>query len=188
MPRQDHAGIVVVLGGDADARAADRNHARHARHFLGDGVGAVGELPPADILDLKEAVAAIAGIDRARVDGLRVDHGGADDQADRHRELGDDQDVPEQARAGRLGRGLVGLEHLRRLEAGEVECGIDAARGADQEGEPKDRQQHAVPAEIDHLEVGIEEGAERRQQQFDQSEREQHRDRRRSAPIRRGTG
>ena len=42
-------------------------------------------------VDLEDVVALVAGIDRAGVDRLAVDHGGADDEADRNRELGDDE-------------------------------------------------------------------------------------------------
>ena len=98
------AGIVAVVGGDADAGAADRDHAGDAPHLLGDRIAALEQLAPAEILDLDQAVAAVARIDGAGVDGLGVDDRGADDQADRDRELGDDEDVAQQARAGRLGR------------------------------------------------------------------------------------
>ena len=118
----------------------------------------------------------IAGIDRPRINGLRIDHGGADDEADRDRELGDDQDVPEPPRPRRLGGGFVRLQHLGGLEAAEVEGGIDAARGADQQSEHEDRQQHPVPAEILHAERRIEEGRQGRQQQLHHGERKQHRD------------
>jgi hypothetical protein len=50
-------------------------------------------LPAPEILDLDQAVAAIAGIGGPGIDGLGVDDRGADDEADRDRELGDDEDV-----------------------------------------------------------------------------------------------
>ena len=58
--------------------------------------------------------AEIGGLDEA---GLGVDGDRADDQADRHRELADDEGVAQPAGALGLRRRLVRLEHRRRLKS-----------------------------------------------------------------------
>ena len=50
------------------------------------------DLGAVEVGDLDEPVAPVARVGGAREVGLGVDHRGADDQPDRDRELGDDQD------------------------------------------------------------------------------------------------
>ena len=176
--RRDQAGVAVVVGRHADVGEADRDHAGHALHLLDDRLRLGNELVAVHVLDLEDVIALVAGVDRPRVDRLAVDHGGADDEADRHRELGDDQRRAQPARAGRFRGRTVGLEHLRRLEPRQEEGRVETADDTDQQSQADRRQQDPVRAEIVEREVGIEEGRERPHQQLDQRQRKQHRDRR----------
>ena len=71
----------------------------------------IGKLLGADIDDLNEAVPPEAWIGAAGIDRLGVDDGRTDDQADRDRELGDDQDVAQPAGTAAVGCAFVCLEH-----------------------------------------------------------------------------
>ena len=88
------------------------------------------------------------GIDGAGVNRLPVDDRGADDEPDRNCELQHDQGSAKPSRAGRLGRGPVCLEHLRRLEAREEEGGIEAADDTDDQRQRDRRKEDAAAAEI----------------------------------------
>ena len=74
------------------------------------------ELRAAQLVDLEDMVALETRVDGTGVHRLAVDHRGADDQADGHRELRDHQGGPKPSRAGRFGGGAVGLQDLGRLE------------------------------------------------------------------------
>ena len=99
----------------------------NALHLLDDHFGLRQKLRAAELVDLEDVIALVAGIDRPRVNRLPVDHRGADDEADRDRELEHDERGAQPPGARRFRRRAVGLQHLRRLEPGEEE-GRDRAR------------------------------------------------------------
>jgi hypothetical protein len=74
--------------------ATDRYDAWQAPDLVDDQVPARKQFLPADIIDLKDMIAVESGIDRARKNYLRVDYGGADDEADRNCELKHDEAGP----------------------------------------------------------------------------------------------
>ena len=140
-----------VRRADSDAGPGHGFDAFDSGDLVDDRLALIGELSSADILDLEKPVPAETRIGAPRINGLGVDDRGADDEADRHGELGDNQDASQATRAGRLSARLVGLEHLRRLIAAEVEGGIEPADGADDDHQDKHRQGDALKAEIMEL-------------------------------------
>src|SRR6185503_9392991 len=76
--RWDDALVVAVVGIDADVRESRRDHARYARELVGHRFRLRPQLRPAHFLDLEDVIALVAGVDVPRVDGLAVDHRGAD--------------------------------------------------------------------------------------------------------------
>ena len=133
---------------------------------VADQLGIVDEQQPRD---------SVAGIDGARVERLRIDDRGADDERDRDRELQDDEAGSQPSRAGRVGGALIGLEHQRRPVAGEEEGGIDAAHDAHDGEQAGQRQDDAVRSEIADRDAAVDLGVEPREGELDQSDGEQSR-------------
>ena len=121
---------------------------------------AVEQLAAAEILDLDQPVAAVAGIDGPGVDGLGIDDRGADDQADRDRELGDDQRVAQPARAFRLGRATCWPSAPAPAGSGTDRRPDRGRRPRRPAGSGRGSAAASRSAEIAHREVGIEEGGE----------------------------
>src|SRR6185503_11300540 len=84
---RDESRSAGPAGGYADVGSSDGHHARDALHLIDNRLAFVGELLSIHVLNLEDVVPLIAGIDRARVNGLTVDDRRADDEADRDREL-----------------------------------------------------------------------------------------------------
>ena len=135
------------------------------------------KLAPADILDLEDMIALEARIDGAGEDGLRIDDGGADDEAGRDCELKQDERRAKPPRARRFGRRPVRLEHLGRLEARDEDRGIKAADDTDEEGQDDGRKQDTARTQVIYGDVGIEERGEWPHQQLDEGKRQKHRGR-----------
>ena len=81
-------GIVLIVGINADVGAELRPATPGMRFICSTIIAALGiQLGAPHFIELQDVVTLVAGVDRAREDRLAVDHGGADDQADRHGEL-----------------------------------------------------------------------------------------------------
>src|SRR5207342_2517164 len=99
----------IIVGIDAEIGPADSNDTRDALHLLDDHLTAADELAAGNIVDLQDMIALVAGIGSAGVNGLGVDHRRADDEADRHSKLRDDESGPKPTGPWRICRRSVRL-------------------------------------------------------------------------------
>ncbi len=143
--------------------------------MLGNHFRPRSNLGAGNIVHLKDVISFVTRIDGSRVDRLGINHGRADDQANRDGELHNDQRRAKPAGARCFRCRAVSLENVGGLEPGNEEGRIKTAEQPDDDHYADSRKQDSVRSDIIERKPGIEEGSKRTNHQLHQRQRHEHR-------------